>query len=151
VASPHPLRVLVVDESDAFRESVEEWIAGRADLRLAGTARGGLEALDAIDRARPDLVILDAILADIDGFRITPIIKKSPSAPLVVLVTFHASAAARERALAVGADGFLAKQHFTDGIEALLAGWEDAGRARDGAVRTPARRGRPESQTVPDP
>ena len=139
-----PLSVLVVDDSDAFLTSVVEWVAERRDLCLVGTARSGPEALDAIELLSPDLVILDAILPGIDGFRLTRAIKKRAGAPLVVLVTFHASAAAREEAHAVGADGFLGKQDFTDGFESLLAGWAEgeAGRTwRATTLVTPVRRG----------
>lgn len=145
-----PLRVFVVDESDAFLASVVEWIGSRRDLRLVGTARGGLEALDAIVHFTPDLVILDAILPGLDGFRLTRVIKKHTDAPLVVLVTFHANAAAREEAHAMGADGFLAKQDFTDGFEALLAGWAEGGVGRVWGATTPVRPARRGSRTEQD-
>lgn len=145
-----PFRVFVVDESDAFLASVVEWIASRRDLHLVGTASGGPEALEAIERLSPDLVILDAILLGIDGFRLTRSIKKRADAPLVVLLTFHASAAAREAAFVVGADGFLAKQDFTDGFEALLAAWAEAGVSRTSRSTTPERQVQRGSRTEPD-
>jgi len=150
VPSIAPFRILVVDESDAFLASVVEWIASRRDLRLVGTARGGYEVLNAVERLSPDLVILDAVLSGIDGFRLTRSIKKRAEAPLVVLLTFHASAAAREEALVAGADGFLAKQDFTDGFEALLAGWAEAGVGRTSRPTIPERPVRRGSRTEPD-
>ena len=114
------LDVLVVDESEAFLASTLHWIEARPDLRLVGTAGNGPDALAAVERLRPDLVIVEAVLAGIDGFRLARALKAREDAPLVLLVTFHASAAARDEAHAAGADAFLAKYDFSDEIEAIL-------------------------------
>ena len=145
MTSAETLSVLVVDESEAFLAGARHWIASRGDLRLVGTARSGASALDAASELRPDLVIVDAVLPGIDGFRLTRALKGNADAPLVVVVTFHASAAARDEALAAGADGFLAKGDFSDGLDAILEAW------RADRVTTPARPARPESRTARDP
>jgi len=151
VASIEPIAVLVVDESEAFLASTLQWIESRRDLRLVGTARNGPEALDAALRLSPDLVIVEAVLPGIDGFRLARTLKARANGPLVLLVTFHASATARDEALAAGADGFLAKGNFSDEIEAILEQWRAERPARAGEVRTPATPARRESRTVPDP
>ena len=127
------------------------WIESRPDLRLAGTARDGREALEAVERLRPDLVIVEAILPGMDGFHLTRTLKARATPPLVVLVTFYATAAAREEAFASGADGFLAKYDFADGLEEVLLGWSTGRTGTTGGVTTPARRAPRESQNVPDP
>jgi CheY-like chemotaxis protein len=146
-----PLGVLVVDESEAFLASTLHWIESRPDLRLLGTARSGQEALEAVARLSPDLVIVEAVLPGIDGFRLTRTIKAGATCPLVLLVTFHASAAAREEALAVGADGLLGKGDFSDELEAILEAWRTDGRDAAGRLPTPARSARRAARTVPDP
>jgi len=151
VASIEPIAVLVVDESEAFLASTLQWIDSRRDLRLVGTARNGPEALSAVERLAPDLVIVEAVLPGIDGFRIARTLKARATSPLVLLVTFHASAAARDEAYAAGADGFLAKGDFNDEIEAILESWRTARPRRRGDVTIPETPVRPGSQTVPDP
>ena len=136
--------VLVVDESEAFLASTRHWIASRRDLRLVGTARSGPSALEAAALLCPDLVIVEAVLPGIDGFHVTRALKARANAPLVVVVTFHASVAARDEAFVAGADGFLAKGDFSDELEAMLEAWA-------GRVTTPAKPARRESRTVPDP
>jgi len=144
------LNVLVVDESDAFLASALPWIDSRPDLRLVGTARNGFDALDAVELLSPDLVIVEAVLAGIDGFRVARMLKTREDPPLVLLVTFHASAAAREEALAAGADGLLAKGNFSDEIEAILNEWR-AERPGSGRRLKPRERRVPRgSRTVPD-
>src|SRR5262245_5666128 len=147
-------RVFVADQSGAFLASTVRWIEGRPDLRLVGTARTSTDALAAVDRLCPDLVILEAVLHEIDGFQLARALKARKNPPLVVLVTFHANAAVREEALASGADGFLAKSDFTDGFESLLEEWKNrlAGDAEPpGAITTPERSDPRGSRTVPDP
>lgn len=139
-----PIDVLVVDESLAFLASTRRWIESRPDLRLVGTAHSGPEALAAVERLLPDLVIVEAVLAGMDGFRLARTLKAREDAPLVLLVTFHASAAARDEAQAAGADGFLAKGDFSDEIEAILEEW------RGPRLRTRARPARRESRSAPD-
>ena len=151
MASIEPIAVLVVDESEAFLASTLQWIDSRRDLRLVGTARNGPEALAAVERLTPDLVIVEAVLPGIDGFRVARTLKARGSYPLVILVTFHASAAARDEAYAAGADGFLAKGDFNDEIEAILEAWRIARPRRSGDVTIPETPVRPGSRTVPDP
>ena len=118
-----PIDVLVVDESLAFLASTCRWIASRPDLRLVATLHGGTEALEAVERLRPELVIVEAVLAGIDGFRLARALKARANAPRVLLVTFHATAAARDEAHAAGADALLSKGTFSDEIEAFLEAW----------------------------
>ena len=144
------LSVLVVDESEAFLAVTRHWIESRRDLRLVGTARDALAALEAAADLSPDLVIVEAVLPGVDGFRLTRAIKSRANAPLVVIVTFHASAAARDEAFAAGADGFLAKGDFSDELDALLEAWKTA-RPDRANLTPPAIPARRESRTVPDP
>ena len=151
MASIEPIAVLVVDESEAFLASTVQWIESRRDLRLVGTARNGHDALAAIDRLSPELVIVEAVLPGIDGFRLARTLKTRPDGPLVLIVSFHASATVRNEAFAAGADGFLAKGDFSDEFEAILAAWKIERPGRAGGVTTPTKPARRESRTVPDP
>ena len=151
MGSNAPIAVLVVDDSEAFLASTLHWIESRRDLRLVGTARSGWAALEAAAELCPDLVIVEAVLPGIDGFRITRALKARANAPLVLVVTFHASAAARDEAFAAGADGFVAKGDFSDEIEALLETWRTDRPGRAGRAKTPAKPARRESRNVPDP
>ena len=143
-SAARPIKVLVVDESEAFLAGMRRWIESCDDLRLVGIARNGPEALLAVERLRPDLVIVEAVLSGMDGFRLACTLKEREDAPCVLLATFHASAAARDEAYAAGADGLLAKYDFSDELEAVLERWR-------AGVKTPARRVRPGSRTSPDP
>lgn len=151
VASMERIGVLVADESEAFLASTVHFIDSHRELRLVGTARSGIEALVAIERLSPDLVIVDAVLPGIDGFHLARTLKARLAGPLVLIVAFHASAAARDEAYAAGADGFLAKGEFSDEFDAILEAWRTDRPGRAGRATTPARPARRVSRTVPDP
>ena len=146
-----PFSVLVADDSEAFLASTCHWIESRTDLHLVGTARSGWAALEAAAELCPDLVIVEAVLPGIDGFRVTRALKVRANGPLVVIVTFHASQAARDEAFVAGADGFLAKGDFSDEFDAILEVWKTVRPGSAGRATTPARLVRRGSRTVPDP
>jgi CheY-like chemotaxis protein len=146
-----PIGVLVVDESEAFLASTLHWIESRPDLRLSGVARNGPEALEAVERLHPQLVIVECVMHGLDGFDLARQLKQRADAPLVLLVTFHASSVARDEAYAAGADGFLAKYDLNDGFEKLLGEWLNGQDGRGTKLRTPATPARPGSRTAPDP
>ena len=107
--------------------------------------------MDAVSRVRPDLVIVEAVLAGMDGFRLARAIKQLDNPPMILMVTFHATAAARSEAFAAGADGFLAKYDFSDEIELVLSEVRAARPRAVDRITTPVKPVPPESRTVPDP
>lgn len=76
-------------------------------------AANGLAALDAIDAARPDLILLDMRMPVMDGWRFIVELQRRHGRVSPILVT-SAAADARQRALDVGADGWLAKPFDLD-------------------------------------
>jgi two-component system, OmpR family, KDP operon response regulator KdpE len=108
-------RVLVVDDEPGILRAVQTNL-GRHDFRVE-TASTGSEALEAYNRIRPDLVLLDLGLPDMDGLDVLRSIRERTSTPVVVL-------SARERehdkvtALDMGADDYLTKPF---GVNELLA------------------------------
>ena len=108
-------RVLVVDDEMGILRAVETNL-GRHDFRV-DTALTGLDALEAYARFRPDIVLLDLGLPDMDGLDVIRAIRKRASTPIVVL---SAREAERDKvaALDLGADDYLTKPF---GVNELLA------------------------------
>lgn len=109
-------RVLVVDDSEEFREAAAAWISSQTSLELVGTARDGQEALDEVERTRPSLVLMDAFMPGMDGFEATRRIKSRPDAPFVVILSVHDGETMEREAWAAGADAFVAKSDFARAI-----------------------------------
>jgi two-component system, OmpR family, KDP operon response regulator KdpE len=108
-------RVLVVDDEPAILRAVQTNL-GRHDFRIE-TAANGQQALDAIGRVHPDLILLDLGLPDMDGLEVLQTIRKWANTPVVVL---SARGAEQDKVLALnsGADDYLTKPF---GINELLA------------------------------
>jgi two-component system KDP operon response regulator KdpE len=106
---------MVVDDEAAIRRAVDTNLS-RHGFRVR-TAETGQEAIETIDAFRPDLVLLDLGLPDVDGFEIIRRVRERSSTPLIVL-----SVRGQERdkvtALDLGADDYLTKPF---GVDELLA------------------------------
>ncbi|HEY2594331.1 MAG TPA: response regulator, partial [Chloroflexota bacterium] len=103
---PTGARVLVVDDEPGILRAVQTNL-GRHDFRVE-TATTGREALEVYNRVRPDLVLLDLGLPDMDGLSVLKAIRERASTPVVVLSAHEAE---REKvvALDLGADDYLTK------------------------------------------
>lgn len=104
-----PLTILSVDDERDVTELVAFHLS-RAGYDVI-TAASGREALDAVQRRRPDLIVLDLMLPDIDGFGICEILRRQPVTariPIVIL-TAWATNDARHFGLELGALDYLTK------------------------------------------
>jgi two-component system KDP operon response regulator KdpE len=108
-------RILVVDDEDAIARVVSRNLTAHDfAVRIADT---GAAALDAYAAERPDLVILDLGLPDMDGTEVVSRIRESASTPIIIL-SVRGSERDKVRALDLGADDYLTKPF---GVEELLA------------------------------
>jgi CheY-like chemotaxis protein len=146
------VRILVVEDSPDIRVLVRMLLeAGGHEVLTAPDGRTGVDTARA---ERPDLVLMDLSLPILSGWEATREIKNDPaiSAIPVVAVTAHAMHGDRERALAAGCDGFIAKPIDEETFEALVCSYvqprvEEAP-ARDVEPPPPAREISPESGQI---
>jgi len=110
-----PPKVLVVDDEPNILATLAPLLRARGyDV---STAMSGRSALETIDRAKPDLIVLDLGLPDIDGVEVCRTIRESMNVPIVVL-SARGAEGDKVRALDVGADDYVTKPF---GTEELLA------------------------------
>lgn len=102
-------QVLIVDDSQAVRESLGWLLRDESSLAVAGEAINGTEAIRLAIKLEPDVVILDIELPDVDGFSVTQQLKALPNPPLVVLLSIHGDAISRQRGILAGCDEFVEK------------------------------------------
>jgi DNA-binding NarL/FixJ family response regulator len=104
-----PVRVLIVDDDALVRAGLSMILAGAPGVTVVGEATDGLEVLAAVDRAEPDVVLMDIRMPGMDGLAATEALRRRPTAPeVIVLTTFDADEYVL-RALRAGASGFLLK------------------------------------------
>ena len=108
------IRVLVVDDHALIRPGLSTLFKTDPDLAVVGEAEDGRQAIEKLDEARPDIVVLDLMMPGIPGIDTLLSIKaKSPETKVVILTTFAISDVLN-RALAAGADGALLKSATND-------------------------------------
>jgi len=113
-------RTLLVGGNDVFLDGVVDWIAQDAQLEIVGRANTGAAALEQIEVLQVDLALVDVILPDMNGFEVSRRMKARTDAPLVVLLSFYDTQAARLEAWAAGADGFVPQSHTTTSLKPLV-------------------------------
>jgi two-component system, LytTR family, response regulator len=86
VPIPKPLRVIVVDDEPLAREDIHQLLAGRTDVNVVATCTNGIEALEAVRRLRPDVMLLDIRMPGLDGFNVVAQLDRR-ELPYVVFVT----------------------------------------------------------------
>ncbi len=136
-ARNRPIRIMLVDDSEAFLAAAEALVEHEPALVLAGTARNGEEALAEAERLEPDLVLIDAFMPVMDGLEATRKLKRRSHAPWVVVISLHDDEALRLESWAAGADGFVGKSRLAERLPGLA---RSLGRkARDSGDRKPPR------------
>lgn len=103
------IRVLVVDDHPIFRDGLRTSLAQCADLELCGEASGADEAIAAVARHRPDVVLMDVDLAGESGIEVTRQVMPVHPEVAVLMLTMHDAEATVFAALCAGAVGYLLK------------------------------------------
>jgi DNA-binding response OmpR family regulator len=117
--------ILVVDDEPEIVKLVAKTMEARGHNVLV--ARDGQEALDAVARERPDLLIIDLNLPKIDGFEVTKRLKSDPATkdlPIIMMTAAFPTVADADRGLATGADEYVVKPFLREvlvhNVERLL-------------------------------
>jgi len=116
-ASPKPIRVLLIDDSSIIRMGLRTVLEDRSDIIIVGEAGNASEGLAAIEKLKPDVVMLDLHLPDKPGITVCREILKRHSAIKVLILTSATEERNVHDAVAAGANGYLTKD--SDG-EALV-------------------------------
>ena len=120
--APVPPTVLIVDDHAAFRESSRALLESEG-FTVVGEAAEGRSALAQVRSVRPDVVLLDIQLPDVDGFEVAEWIAAMSAAPAVVLVSSRSAASYGPRLARTAAVGFIAKVDLSgESLARLLAG-----------------------------
>ena len=112
--------MLVVDDHALLRTGVANIINHEPDLTVVAEAANGLEALAAFDRYRPDVILLDLRMPEMDGVEVVRQIRaRDPQAKVIVLTTYDTDDDI-ERALKAGAKAYILKDIAADALIACI-------------------------------
>ncbi|OUA56105.1 helix-turn-helix transcriptional regulator [Bacillus thuringiensis] len=103
------IHLCIVDDHSFIRESLHTILGGLEDLQVVGMAEDGERALELCERLKPDVVLMDLEMPNLDGIHATKMIKKKwPDIRVLTLSTFQNTERAKE-IIRNGADGYVLK------------------------------------------
>ena len=115
-----PIRVLVVDDQTLVRSGLRLVLQGREGLEVVGEAANGEEALRAVRRLQPDVVLMDVRMPAMDGIEATRrVLAENSGCRVIVLTTFDIDEYVFG-AISAGASGFLLKDVTGDQLAASI-------------------------------
>ncbi len=118
--APPPVRVLLVEDNQVFREALELLLGLRGDVEVVGSVGDGSEAVPAAAAHRPDVVLIDYRLPGLDGVEATRALREAHPEIAVVCLTASASPRERDALLEAGAVVCLSKDQELDEIVAAI-------------------------------
>jgi len=103
------IKILIADDQEMIRESLQIVLSNRAGLEVIGTAANGQEVIQNVRQERPDVILMDIRMPKMDGVQCTKIIKENyPEIKIIILTTFDDDEFVFN-ALKYGASGYLLK------------------------------------------
>ncbi|MFZ5651920.1 MAG: response regulator transcription factor [Bacillota bacterium] len=104
------INLLIVDDHPMIREGLVVMIAPYPDIKIVGICSNGREAIEAVERGVPDVILMDIKMGNVNGFEATREIVSSHPRVKVIMLTVYEDAESIRLALQAGASGYILKQ-----------------------------------------
>ncbi len=113
----NPIRILLADDHDLVRAGFRSLLHNLQGIQVVGEAADGQEVLRQVDSLRPDLVLMDIAMPELNGLEATARIVKEHPEVHVMILSMHANEEYARRAIRAGAQGYLLKRASTTELE----------------------------------
>lgn len=114
------IKVLIADDQELIRQSLEIVLSTKDGIEVTGTAKDGREVIRCIRKEKPDVILMDVRMPEMDGVQCTKIIKENyPQIKIIILTTFDDDEFVFS-ALKHGASGYLLKGISMDDLEEAI-------------------------------
>jgi len=120
------ITLVLADDHRAVREGLRARLSDEPDLEIIGEAADGREALEAVERLQPDVLVVDVVMPNLNGLEVTRSIGALSPRTNVLVLSMYADEAYVLEALQAGARGYVLKsstaEELVDAIRATAAG-----------------------------
>lgn len=110
------IRIVIAEDHRLFREGIRLILNDEENLEIVGEAANGLQAIDVIGDLKPDVVLLDINMPELDGIQIMPTIRQKSVGTKALMLTGSMDEATIMKALRAGARGYLSKNTSISGL-----------------------------------
>ena len=117
-------QILVVDDSKAVRDAIRFLLRSQPELAICGEAQDGVGAIEKAQKLRPDLILLDLAMPNLNGAIAASILKRTlPGTPIILFTMYEQAVDAL--ASAIGVDIVLSKPDGLDHLVEMISGLID--------------------------
>ncbi len=120
------MKILLVDDHQMFRDGLKLLVEREKDMETVGEAGSGREAVEQVQKLKPDVVVMDISMSEMDGIEATREITAAHPEVLIIALSVHSEKVFVSEMLHAGAKGYLPKNAASDelimAIKAVVAG-----------------------------
>ena len=127
------IKVIIADDSDFVRDGMRIILSADEEFQVLGCAKNGREALDLAMREKPDVILMDIRMPEMDGIEATGEIAKRRLGKILILTTFDEDELV-DKAIKNGADGYLIKNHTPEQLKQMIKSIHHGVNILDGKV-----------------
>jgi pilus assembly protein CpaE len=120
MASVEKIRVIIVDDIAETRENIRKLLQFETDVDVVGVARTGREGLDLAKETKPDVILMDINMPDMDGITATEAIQKIIPFSQIIILSVQSDPNYMRRAMLAGARDFLTKPPSVDELTSAI-------------------------------
>ncbi|HNT24833.1 MAG TPA: response regulator [Anaerolineales bacterium] len=114
------IRVIIVDDIAETRENIRKLLQFESDVEVIGVARTGKEAIDLSKEVKPDVILMDINMPDMDGIAATEAIRRVLPYAQIVILSVQSDSNYMRRAMLAGARDFLTKPPTIDELNSAI-------------------------------
>ncbi|HLY60851.1 MAG TPA: response regulator transcription factor [Terriglobia bacterium] len=107
-----PLRILLAEDNDALRSELRALLESRSGWEVVAEAENGRDAVQKAGQVRPDVLVIDYSMPNLDGISAIPELRRVAPEAEVVLLTVHDARFTMARAMDAGARGYVVKSQI---------------------------------------
>jgi DNA-binding NarL/FixJ family response regulator len=115
------MKILIADDSELLRDRIKESLKDINEIEIVGEAKNGIEAINIIKEQKPDFILLDLRMPELNGFEVLKKIKENGYKPKVCIYTNYAYTQYKKRCISEGADYFFDKNSDFQEVKNLIS------------------------------